>query len=106
MSLYQIIEDANNQVKEYLGTLDSFTPEQVGLDARCRGTVYIDFDSQQVIIETRYLKKFSYYGGFEYLNTDCVTEFGNYVIFDADEDESNRLNEVIDLAQEIVEWIT
>ena len=105
MSLYQIIEDANNQVKEYLSTLDSFTPEQVGLDARCRGPIHIDFVNNHIIIKS-FLDQFKYYGRFGDIEDECVTSFSYYYILDANKDTTNKLIKIIDLVRGIVESTT
>lgn len=66
-------------------------PKKTGLDERAIGEFYYNLDC--IVIPEGNRQRLDYYGGFEYVNSDYVKQYGDYVIYSA---EDGRVAEVID----------
>lgn len=86
MSTYNTL----NQIRDAANTLvDSFTrvpASELGLDPRC-GALFIDEDGQYLAVPRSRKRTIDYYGGFEYVDPDAVTIFGDWVLYDSNMDE-------------------
>jgi hypothetical protein len=73
---------------------------KTGLDPRAFGSrFYYNYDC--IIIDISARRSLDYYGGFEYIDSDYIRTYGDFVIYSA---EADRVQEVIDnLLQEELE---
>lgn len=97
MYLEDLIENVKNQVQEMLeGENVKFVrAENCGLDNRIPN-IYVNSEECWVAIHEDYRQQLDYYGGFEYVDEDCVNVLGGYVFYEHDE----RIIEVIDFLAE------
>lgn len=65
-------------------------PSKTGLDKRAIGLFWYNYDC--IIIPAEGRRALDYYGGFEYIDSDYVTQYGEYVVYSA---EADRVQEVI-----------
>lgn len=92
--LFEIIEDATTKFTNALEDLPRVKAAQVGLDSRA-GRFYVDTDNNLIIVSgTSYIRALDYYGGFEYVEEEAVTTFGEYKIYDGS--YSERVANAID----------
>lgn len=61
------------------------------MDARAFGKFYWNYDC--IIVPAANRKSLDYYGGFEYIDSDYVKQYGDYVIYSA---EADRVQEVLE----------
>jgi hypothetical protein len=94
-------DEVNDRVRDILKDCPLVSASKLGLDSRC-GTVYIDEDS--IVVHKSNNKSIRYYGGFEYVDEEDITEVGDFVIYS---DDSSRVRECIEYflegAEELVE---
>lgn len=79
---WDTIQDALSEVDQQIA--DSVTPhkaEDAGLDRRC-GMIYLGED----FLATRDRRLLDYYGGFEYVNSECIQQVGGWTLYSADSD--------------------
>lgn len=78
--IYDLIEEINAQVTEYIGNnMKMCSAEDLGLDIRCGSRFYVNEDGIAVSNGNR--RALEYYGGFEYIQSDCVESAGNYTFY-------------------------
>ena len=103
MSLYNLTQDINSLIQDYLDTIHNVYSDDIGLDARC-GLCYVDLDEEVIIVHDSNLRMFNYYGGFEYVDSSLISRLGDYTVFGCDFDsESDRIARVVDTLREKVE---
>ena len=66
-------------------------PKKTGLDERALGLFWYNLDCIVVPADRR--QRLDYYGGFEYVDPDFVKQYGEYIVYSA---EDGRVSEVID----------
>lgn len=66
-------------------------PRTTGLDKRAIGLFWYNYEC--IIIPADRRKQLDYYGGFEYIDSEFVKQYGEYVMYTA---ESERVQEVLD----------
>lgn len=79
--LEDFLSGVRNRVKELMELADA---ESLGLDYRAGSHIYVDRD--YIAVKKRHRQALDYYGGFEYVDEEHVTVFGNYVFYN-NEDE-------------------
>ena len=94
--ILEFIEDTNSQFDELVQQLPNVSAAEINLDPRA-GKVYVDVENYLIIVHDRFIRTINYYGGFEYVNEDAITKFGNYTIFHADD---NRVESAISYFEE------
>ena len=95
MSVFDIIDDASSQIQLLIN--DQFVKMNAGdceLDSRS-GTVFVSQDC--IVIHKSNRRTLDYYGGFEYVDEDCVTVVDEWVVYDV---ESERVQRAIEAAVE------
>lgn len=78
---WDTIQDALSEVDQRIA--DSVTPhkaEDAGLDRRC-GMIYLGED----FLATRDRRLLDYYGGFEYVDSECIQQVGGWTLYSADD---------------------
>jgi len=90
--IYELDSEINATVEKYIAeNCKPGNPKKTGLDERAIGKFHYNLDC--IIIDESYRQRLDYYGGFEYVNSDCVKQYGDYVFYSAEDD---RVREVID----------
>lgn len=83
-SLYDMMEEVNSQVKFYIEqNMKRCTPEELGLDPRSCRTLFVSEDG--IAVHNGNRSTLDYYGGFEYVERECVQSLGNYTFYLADD---------------------
>lgn len=91
-NLTQLKQQIENHVEEFVESLHQVNPEQVGLDYRC-GLLFVGEDT----VATKTRQRLDYYGGFEYIDKDNVTVFGEWTFYSVGcDNDVERVKEVID----------
>ena len=83
---WDTIQDALSEVDQRIA--DSVTPhkaEDAGLDRRC-GMIYLGED----FLATRDRRLLDYYGGFEYVDPECIQQVGGWTLYHVDSDRVLR----------------
>ncbi len=88
MNVYEAMDQIESIENELMTTLVQVSAEELGLDRRC-GRLYLDVDKDFIITRKRSVQKLNYYGGFEYVNEEYITQIGNLICF-------SRENERVD----------
>lgn len=71
--------------------------EQTGLDPRAFvGLFYYNYDC--IVIFSGARRNLEYYGGFEYIDSDYVRQYGDYIVYSA---EADRVQEVLENLMEM-----
>lgn len=83
-SIYDLIDEVNDKMREHVKGMYYCTAEQLGLDGRAGRRLCVDRDS--IIVAKRDDRSLQYYGGFEYCDKDYRHELGDYVVYTADDD--------------------
>ena len=84
--------EINSTVERYIAKqCKKGNPKKTGLDERAIGEFYYNLEC--IVIPEENRQRLDYYGGFEYVNSDYVKQYGDYVIYSA---EDGRVAEVID----------
>lgn len=89
----EIIEEFEQQIKDYVSKLPEVQSSQLGLDKRC-GLIFVDEESDALIVQCRNDRMLQYYGGFEYVNPECRMTVGSYVIYFGDD---GRVRDALDM---------
>jgi len=91
------INDALNELfeEQIMPDLNTITPTQrqsCGLDTRAIPPSLM-YSKNMIVVPSNNRGSLDYYGGFEYVDKECITQVGDYVIYSSDDD---RVNELID----------
>lgn len=96
-SIYDMVDAVNEVVRRnVLDNMEQVSADELGLDRRC-GRVWVCEDFIAVEGGSQSL---DYYGGFEYVDRDCVTVMGDYKFYSAEDD---RVRDAIDVYYETAE---
>lgn len=80
MSLVDFLDEVNHTLKTMLQGFDRVQPEEIGLDERSSyGPLWINED--YIITTEASARQLNYYGGFEYVEKNCVQIVGDYVLY-------------------------
>ena len=92
MSIRNTIEEFNEMFyTQLLESMKLVSAEQLGLDPRAASCLWVDDDC--IVVEKQQDRSLQYYGGFEYVDKECRTEVGDYVVYFA---ENNRVRGHLD----------
>jgi len=84
--LYDMLERFNTEVKQYIDeNMTVCTAESMGLDKRAGYHLYVSEDG--IAVHERSRRSLEYYGGFEYVDRECVQTMGNYTFYLVDDDQ-------------------
>ena len=90
--IYELDSQIAEIVEQYINDkCKKGNPKKTGLDERAIGQFYYNLDC--IVIDASYRQRLDYYGGFEYVNSDYVKQYGDYIIYSA---EDSRVADVID----------
>ena len=90
--VFCILEDTNIRVRKYiLENMMACTSTQLGLDDRISIDLWVN--EEGIVIRNSNKSTLNYYGGFEYVDYDCVEVVGNYTFYFAEDD---RVRECIE----------
>lgn len=82
--LPSLLEDVDAIVEQLIKTKTTeVRASDLNLDSRC-GNVRVTEDLDCIIIEEGCTRTINYYGGFEYVDQDYVTKYGNFTIYYSD----------------------
>jgi hypothetical protein len=84
MSLLDYVDECMDEVEKLVRHMDYVCPVELGLDRRAAYRLFVD--SECVVVRKNEDRTLQYYGGFEYVDKEYRTEFGDYVIYTADGD--------------------
>lgn len=91
--LYDVVEAAEQQVREWLEeNAERVSAGVLGLDERC-GMVWVC--DEAIVCDSYGNGRLQYYGGFEYVDKAQVKTVGGYVIYEAGDDDDDRVRECI-----------
>lgn len=91
MPLVDFLDEVNDALKTLLQGFDRVRAEEIGLDERSSyGPLWINED--YIIATEASARQLNYYGGFEYVEKDCVQRVGDYVLYSR---EDSRVNDHI-----------
>ena len=80
MPLVDFLDEVNNAFRNLIKGLDRVNPQEIGLDGRSSyGPLWINED--YIITTEASARQLNYYGGFEYVEKDCVQKIGDYVLY-------------------------
>jgi hypothetical protein len=78
MNMYDLVDQANDLAAKFIRTMEYVPADQLGLDERC-GFVLVGEDC--VGVNKSGKRSLEYYGGFEYVDKDCVFEIGEFTFY-------------------------
>lgn len=102
MSLYQLHDQIEQVIENFIEDsnaieLGSNGLELVGLDFRC-GRIYVSIE--QNFVFSHNARSLEYYGGWEYIDSEFKTEYGDYTFYDG---EASRVASVIERVREMID---
>jgi hypothetical protein len=91
--MYNELDDkVNTFVEDYISkNCKEGDSSKTGLDKRAIGLFWYNWDC--IIVPADRRRALDYYGGFEYIDSDYVKQYGEYVMYSA---EADRVQEVLD----------
>jgi hypothetical protein len=104
MNLTELLELIQSEMKTIISEAKQVRAVEIGLDSRC-GTLYVV--DEGILVPLHNNKTVQYYGGFEYIKAEHITQLGQYVLYSSeakrvesclchlqkDEDEENDSND-------------
>jgi hypothetical protein len=100
MNAFDFLEDINDKIHRYVGKMDEFQAEDLGLDRRAAYRLHVDKDRTCIVATKGEDRSLQYYGGFEYVDKEYRQEMGDWVFYFADDDRVqrhlDRLNEELE----------
>jgi hypothetical protein len=91
-SVAEMQQAINEVVERHVQSMREVKASELGLDERC-GKAWVEEDC----IVTYASNRFDYYGGFEYVASDCVEVMGDYKIYSAND---SRIADAIECLME------
>jgi hypothetical protein len=88
MNFYEMVEQVEKIVGDYVATLDEVLPEDLGLDRRVAYRLYIT--DNVIAVSKSEDRTLQYYGGFEYVDREYRKEFGDWVLYSGESDRVDR----------------
>lgn len=83
MSVYDLIEEFEDEFTNKVSKMERYSPEQLGLDSRCWVKFYIPKEKDCLIVQGK-TNTLDYYGGFEYIDAEYIKRIGGYTIYSTD----------------------
>lgn len=97
-NVYELVEEINGAMDAKVNDLEPVTPAQMGLDTRSSyGEIFYDADSECFVVAASSDRALQYYGGFEYVDEECRTVIGDWVIYYGDD---SRVQNCIDRVED------
>ena len=93
--ILDLVESLDERIRAVVRELPKVEASAVGLDKRSAYAIWIDEDA--LIVTKDNDRTLQYYGGFEYVDKDARTEYGDYVIY------SNSASRVSDCLEQYFE---
>lgn len=86
MSIFDLVEQVNEQVEEYMTDQGAHTvrPEQLGLDERAGHSLRVAED--WIAVKSHHAGSLDYYGGFEYVDESYKCTLGDWIFYSADDE--------------------
>lgn len=84
MSLLEYVDECMDEVEKLIQRMDYVSPVELGLDRRSAYRLFVN--NECIVVRKSEDRTLQYYGGFEYIDTLDRIEFGDYVIYSADDD--------------------
>ncbi len=72
-------DEIDSRVEEIIDSYQEAIPEDLGLDRRSAYRLYVNED--YIAVSSGDRRTLDYYGGFEYVDSDCVFTLGNYTFY-------------------------
>jgi len=95
--LYQLDNDINAAVEQFIEeNCKVGDRDRTGLDPRAFGKFH--YCHEGIFIDGSNERSLNYYGGFEYIDSDLVKHYGDYVFYSA---EADRVQEVLENLMEM-----
>jgi len=95
-SILDVMDEITYGVERFVAGMERVSADKLGLDIRC-GRVYIDRAERVIVSDNS--RSLDYYGGFEYIDKECRTQLGDYVIYQG----HSRVDDCFDCLEEEVE---
>lgn len=84
-SVYDMIDAVNTVVERNIReNMEPCKASELGLDNRAGYGLFVNEDF--IAVDNGSRSSLDYYGGFEYVDRDCVTVIGDYTFYSADDD--------------------
>lgn len=84
MSISDFVDEVAYAIDKLVKRMDQVKPQDIGLDERSSyGPLYINSD--WIVATSASAGVLNYYGGFEYVDSQYVLTFGNYVLYHSDD---------------------
>lgn len=81
-----VLDHINEVLNSYVNRLcREVRVSDMGLDFRAGHTVYVPPGDNYIIIDSHRAGQLEYYGGFEYVDKECVCRVGDYVFYSDDD---------------------
>lgn len=80
MNIYDIQEQINDLQEAIIASCKALPASNFGLDARC-GTLLLGDE----FIASSAPRLIDYYGGFEYVDSECITQVGTWKVYSTDD---------------------
>ena len=96
--MYELIENINGQIQAKIYEMKAVKAAALGLDFRAGFKLFVGDNC--IAVSKRNDGVLQYYGGFEYIDEDCRTELGEYVIYF---DEADRVRNCLEFLEETEE---
>lgn len=88
-SIFELLFAFTHQLEEFTDEMDWVKADDVGLDRRCGK---LSINEECIIVPKDNQRMIEYYGGFEYIPSECKQVVGDYVIYT----EHERVQDCID----------
>ena len=77
-SIMEIVDEVTYGVERFVQGMERVSADALGLDVRC-GRIYIDRDERVIVSDNP--RGIEYYGGFEYIDSECKVKIGDYTVY-------------------------
>jgi len=88
MSVHDLVVEVEEKVHEIIQSFTEVKPEELGLDNRSAYKLYINEDF--IACRDSDKRTLNYYGGFEYVDTQCVLSLGNFHFYSIEDSRVSR----------------
>lgn len=80
----ELVERVTYMVEHWINdNMKEAKPKELGLDARAGWRVFVNHTA--IAVENSDRSQLDYYGGFEYIDSDCVKTVGDYTFYTSDD---------------------
>ena len=92
LELVNKIEDISDAYVQNTNVIEANSGE-LGLDTRACYSLFLHEDGDWIALTNSRRRSMDYYGGFEYVDPNCIVQFGNYTFYLND---CSRVQDAID----------